>query len=409
MEILDSEKRRARNLIWNAAADYSFEPDFKAYDEDGRADLYWNSIIGAVRKNYGAETIEGLFESLHGCSKEQLFEQLLWLGLENAVYQREAPRRPALPSLRRSYARRAVALDQRADPGDLLATLENAHFCRALGQSEPPLLPRDREMLDALEFPGDLDGPAIAERALAFLHTYFHFTPGETQAQESEERKRRRPLFAFRRRSEADLLPAVRAFGHGFGEHLVKGQGGGANAEPVQRRLTDYNLAQTEAALRKYMRGYFGAPLYDQSQLESLERELCVDEHQGCHLYYATGDDTLKSSRAMWPPSGATPCDRLELNLGRPTKPTPPATAPASAASPPASATPCWLISSPPLSVPPPARWMPAASGGACTWTTTRCSPVFSSRIPATCRWTFFWMPPAPRSTGRRWWPPKAI
>ena len=122
-------------------------------------------------------------------AKEQLFEQLLWLGLENAVYQREAPRRPALPSLRRSYARRAVALDQRADPGDLLATLENAHFRRALGQSEPPLLPRDREMLDALEFPGDLDGPAIAERALAFLHTYFHFTPGETQAQEAEERQ----------------------------------------------------------------------------------------------------------------------------------------------------------------------------------------------------------------------------
>ena len=76
MEILDSEKRRARNLIWNAAADYSFEPDFKAYDEDGRADLYWNSIIGAVRKNYGAETIEGLFEALHGCAREQLFEQL---------------------------------------------------------------------------------------------------------------------------------------------------------------------------------------------------------------------------------------------------------------------------------------------------------------------------------------------
>ena len=80
-----------------AAADYSFEPDFKAYDEEGRADLYWNSIIGAVRKNYGAETIEGLFEALHGCAREQLFEQLLWLGLENAVYQREAPHRPALP------------------------------------------------------------------------------------------------------------------------------------------------------------------------------------------------------------------------------------------------------------------------------------------------------------------------
>ena len=314
MEILDSEKRRARNLIWNAAADYSFEPDFKAYDEDGRADLYWNSIIGAVRKNYGAETIEGLFEALHGCAREQLFEQLLWLGLENAVYQREAPHRPALPSLRRSYARRAVALDQNADPSDLLAVLENAHFRRALGQPDPAMLPRDRRMLDELEFSGDLDGPAIAARALDFLHAYFHFTPGETQAQEAEAKKRHRPLFAFRRRSEADLLPSVRAFGHGFGEHLVKGQGGGPDAMPVQRRLTDYNLAQTEAALRKYMRAYFGAPLYSQQELAGLEQELCVDEHRGCHLYYATGDDTHEKLKGYVAAQRRNALRQMELN-----------------------------------------------------------------------------------------------
>ena len=314
MEILDSEKRRARNLIWNAAADYSFEPDFKAYDEDGRADLYWNSIIGAVRKNYGAETIEGLFEALHSCAREQLFEQLLWLGLENAVYQREAPHRPALPSLRRSYARRAVALDQNADPSDLLAVLENAHFRRALGQPDPAMLPRDRRMLDELEFSGDLDGPAIAARALDFLHAYFHFTPGETQAQEAEAKKRHRPLFAFRRRSEADLLPSVRAFGHGFGEHLVKGQGGGPDAMPVQRRLTDYNLAQTEAALRKYMRAYFGAPLYSQQELAGLEQELCVDEHRGCHLYYATGDDTHEKLKGYVAAQRRNALRQMELN-----------------------------------------------------------------------------------------------
>ncbi len=314
MEILDSEKRRARNLIWNAAADYSFEPDFKAYDEDGRADLYWNSIIGAVRKNYGAETIEGLFEALHGCAREQLFEQLLWLGLENAVYQREAPHRPALPSLRRSYARRAVALDQNAAPSDLLAVLENAHFRRALGQPDPAMLPRDRRMLDELEFSGDLDGPAIAALALDFLHTYFHFTPGETQAQEAEAKKRHRPLFAFRRRSEADLLPSVRAFGHGFGEHLVKGQGGGPDAMPVQRRLTDYNLAQTEAALRKYMRAYFGAPLYSQQELAGLEQELCVDEHRGCHLYYATGDDTHEKLKGYVAAQRRNALRQMELN-----------------------------------------------------------------------------------------------
>ena len=109
MEILDSEKRRARNLIWNAAGDYHFEPDFKAYDDEGRADLYWNSIIGAVRKNYGPETIDALFAAFHGCRDEALYEQLVWLGLENAVYQRESPRRLALPALRRGRAARKVS------------------------------------------------------------------------------------------------------------------------------------------------------------------------------------------------------------------------------------------------------------------------------------------------------------
>lgn len=98
MEIQESEKRRARNLIWNAAGEYGYEPDFKAYDAAGRADLYWNSIIGAARKAYGADTLEALFHAIHGSARESLYEQLLWIGLENAVYQREAAgRRPCRP------------------------------------------------------------------------------------------------------------------------------------------------------------------------------------------------------------------------------------------------------------------------------------------------------------------------
>ena len=177
MDILDSEKRRARNLIWNAAGDYSFEPDFKAYDEEGRADLYWNSIIGAVRKNYGPETIDALFAAFHGSSQEALYEQLVWLGLENAVYQREAARRPALPALRRSYAQRVLSHSGPVPPEELLPLLEEAHFRRALGET-PHLMPRERSMLDALEFSGDLDGPALAQAALEFLHRYYHFTAG---------------------------------------------------------------------------------------------------------------------------------------------------------------------------------------------------------------------------------------
>ena len=41
-EVTDAQKRRAVNIIWNSAKDYSFQPDFKAYDSEGQAELYWN-------------------------------------------------------------------------------------------------------------------------------------------------------------------------------------------------------------------------------------------------------------------------------------------------------------------------------------------------------------------------------
>lgn len=89
MNIPDREKRRARNIIWNAAREYGFEPPLKVFDPDGRADLYWNSIIGAARRCYGAETVDALFDAIRDADHEEVYEQLLWLGLENAVYQRE--------------------------------------------------------------------------------------------------------------------------------------------------------------------------------------------------------------------------------------------------------------------------------------------------------------------------------
>ena len=286
MEILDSEKRRARNLIWNAAGDYDFEPELKAYDQDGRADLYWNSIIGTARRLYGSDNLQRLFAALEGHPDQQLFEQLIWLGLENAAFARESACRPALPALRVSYARRVLALEHARPMDQLLDVLESAHFRRALGQS-PAMTPGNREMLDALEFPGDLDGPALARRALDFLHQYFHFTPGASPAERKPPRRR---FLAFRRSGKGDL-PAVRGFGYGYGEHTVPSDGGGTEAGPPKRRITDLSVAQSEAALQAYIQNFFGPSLYDPHTVRELESELCAGDHRDCRLYYARGDD----------------------------------------------------------------------------------------------------------------------
>ena len=62
--ITDIQKRRAENLIWNCAKDYSFAPDFKAYDSDGNVDLYWNIIYGSARRHFEYEKLERLFAML---------------------------------------------------------------------------------------------------------------------------------------------------------------------------------------------------------------------------------------------------------------------------------------------------------------------------------------------------------
>jgi hypothetical protein len=64
MESQSKEKKRVSNIIWNASEDYSFQPDFEVYDGNGEANLYWNYIIGAVRKYYEYSRLQGFFVDL---------------------------------------------------------------------------------------------------------------------------------------------------------------------------------------------------------------------------------------------------------------------------------------------------------------------------------------------------------
>ena len=103
-EISDLQKKRAYNLIWNAAADYGFLPDFKFYTRDGIADVYWNSLFGLARKHYDYPQLSKLFRGLEHEEEAGEYEALLWLGLENALVAKEKAARPALVLLQRRYA-----------------------------------------------------------------------------------------------------------------------------------------------------------------------------------------------------------------------------------------------------------------------------------------------------------------
>ena len=99
-----ARQRRAINQVWTACGDYKFEPQFLAMQSDGQPDLYMNCVIGLVHKWFGDELPKQLFAAWAGDARQAVYDDLAWLALENAVYEKELPKRPALAALRQAHA-----------------------------------------------------------------------------------------------------------------------------------------------------------------------------------------------------------------------------------------------------------------------------------------------------------------
>src|SRR5699024_10194812 len=108
---LPRSERRALNIIWTAAGDYSFTPAFTAFTQDGEPDFYMNSIIGYVHKWYDPDIMNDLFDRISGSAFSETLDGLLWVALENCVYEKEVADRPVLTELRRRHAEEFFACE----------------------------------------------------------------------------------------------------------------------------------------------------------------------------------------------------------------------------------------------------------------------------------------------------------
>ena len=225
-EIPELQKKRADNIIWTAAGNYTFTPDFKAYDDSGLADLYFNCIIGAARKYYDYPKFEALFETLDDDSLD-----VFWTALEKVVYCKELPHRPALEMIREDY--------------------------------ESPLV-----------FSEDMDTDEI----VAAAKEYFLKTNG------LGSKKRKRRLLGIRKGNKAGsskrhfkgLLWHPRdLYGASTGDQLVDSS--------IKTKLTAEEL-------REFMETKYGKPLYSASVMADLERQLCRGNHAGCHIHITGGE-----------------------------------------------------------------------------------------------------------------------
>ena len=128
--ITEFQKRRADNIIWNCAGDYSFAPDFKAYDSSGGADIYWNIIFGSARRRYEYEKLEALFSMLDKYRDAALYENIVWSALEPLLFRAELGERPVLARIRPAPAETELRFDAGMTTDEIVEAARRFFFDR---------------------------------------------------------------------------------------------------------------------------------------------------------------------------------------------------------------------------------------------------------------------------------------
>ena len=277
------EERRARNFVWAAAEHYGLEPLFLAYTPDGTADMYLNIIIGLSYKWYDAEKLEVFFHMLGG-RQEELYQGMLWIGLEQALYEKEKTHRPALTELRKEYAQENLARYRSFKEYELIDRLRNGHCATILGQ-ESGLSGRTEELLRELTFTGDMEMEQIIAKMKEILWKYFSYEPKPV--------KKELGTYFLQK-----LLPAFHSIGKMHATYVKtkryddpswEESGNGGTMEKARHYLLQFSRQGDEEKDRMYVEGCFGKNIYSHREQELLEEELCTENHKNSHIYITHG------------------------------------------------------------------------------------------------------------------------
>ena len=266
MDREELQNRRAVNQIWNGAGRYDVQPEQAAFDPEGDPELYMNTVMGLARRDYDFIRFQPMLHAFQQQPQGGLYTDVFWLGLAHAVYEREAPRRPALDALRRCWAARILGT---AHPEDAWQTA----------------------LLDGLAFSPGWDEQELTRRTEELLYRYFHRA----------------------RRSVTDRQWAAwagRSLTKGGGIRFIKpnalralshtDSGGGAGQAP---RLLSFLQGRTpEPILRRYVEDCFGVSMLTPSELAEAERLLCTGPHRNCRLHFTRGTppDHPPGPNAAW-------------------------------------------------------------------------------------------------------------
>lgn len=258
---------------------------------DGQPDLYMNCVIGLVHKWFGEDLPKKLFASWAGDAHQAMYDDLAWLALENAVYEKEVPARPALAGLRQAHAAAFFASEYQLSRQEWMAknqlvyALQSARWKAVLGQKPPVLAPWEKGLSAALSCPGTLSGEALTEAVRTAFRKYLRFD-GTAHAKKPftlHFGERWVPLL-----TKLFTTEMVRTDDLAIDRSAAAGENGMVRASNALRAQLESGDRENED--RDYVEGCFGRSLYPPRELALIEQRLCTGNHLGCHLWFTRGE-----------------------------------------------------------------------------------------------------------------------
>ena len=258
---------------------------------DGQPDLYMNCVIGLVHKWFGENLTKTLFAAWAGDARQAMYDDLAWLALENAVYEKELPERPALEKLRQEHAATFFASEYQLSRQEWMAknqlvyALQSARWKAVLGQKPPVLAPWEKGLSAALACPGTLSGEELTEAVRTAFRKYLRFD-GTAHAKKPftlHFGERWVPLL-----TKLFTTEMVRTDDLAIDRSAAAGENGMVRASNALRAQLESGDRENED--RDYVEGCFGRSLYPPRELALIEQQLCTGNHLGCHLWFTRGE-----------------------------------------------------------------------------------------------------------------------
>ena len=300
-------------MVWTAAGQYDFEPQYLFFQMDDEPSIYLNTLEGLGYRCMQQEILLPFLKGIEIGKDPDVYRYYVQLILEQAVFLRMKDSRPALVTLREEYA--SHHLTELRSPARYQDMSEQRmvllHWYRVVGKNLTDFTKRELELAGDMEALAeknakDQDDEALVEGIKELLWRYYYYR--FTKARESEKT-------AF---VGAGLLMVLlgKVFHSEFRLKTKQDKtgdttAGGGRLKVLWRHLLNQTTDAEDAA---FVQQLFGDCIFDEQRMEKIEAEYCVGYHTLCHLWYAGAQPLTvgKDTDALY---GKDQKEQLERNL----------------------------------------------------------------------------------------------